>query len=259
MALKVYAKQEDIPEALRAEYTKGEDGKWYPDIEDIRSHPGAKGLKSALDAEKEEVRKFKLKYKDLPEDFDLEDYRKIKEKQAADERDRQLKAGEFDKREAELVKKHNDDMAKAKTREGILVKQIRKLALENEARKALEGKAMSVELQLPHVMAELDLVEDEAGEFSPIVIDPSAKVKEGERRSPRVASAQGGNMTIAQLVDEQLEREHFLANKKGAGGSGSGIIHHGGKAGAKVVAADDKSFSDNLEEIAAGKVTVAST
>jgi len=254
MALKVYAKQEDIPETLRGEYTKADDGKWYPDLEDIRSHPGARGLKTALDAEKEELRKFKAKYKDLPEDFDLEDYRKIKEQQAAAERDRQLKAGEFEKREADLVKRHNEKIAAMDAREARRVAGIRKLVLENEARKALEGKALSVELQLPHVMAELEAIEDEAtGIFSAIVVDPK-----GDRKAARVAGTQGGNMTIAQLVDEQLEREHFLANKKGAGGSGSGIIHQQGTGGAKVVAPDDKSFSDNLEDIASGKATVAS-
>lgn len=252
--LKVYDKQEDIPEAFRGEYAKADDGKWYPEF-DVRVHPGARGLKNSLDGEREEFRKYKAKFKDLPEDFDLEAYRQAMKDKEETERQRQLKAGEFDKREAEIIKNHNAAIAKLEAAAARRVAFIRKLVLENEARKALQDKALSVELQLPHMMAELEAVEDEAtGIFAAIVVDPK-----GDRKSARVAGTQGGNMTIAQLAEEQLEREHFLANKKGAGGSGSGILHEAGRPGSKVVAGDDKSFSDNLVDIAAGKATVAVT
>jgi hypothetical protein len=218
MSFKVYATKDEIPDTLRDSY-KEVGGKWYPDVEGIREHPEVLNLKRAHDTEKEEFRKFKAKYKDLPEDFDLEDYRKIKAEKDQAERDKLTKAGEFDKREAELVKKHNEEIARRDERESRRIAAMKRRALESAARRALDGKAISVELQLPHVMAELEAVENEDTlDFDPFVLDPA----DPKRKAARIMDGKGTKMTIEQLVDEQLDRPHFLANKKGGGGSGSG-------------------------------------
>lgn len=82
----VYEAQDDVPEHLRDSYIE-KDGKFIIDIEDLDNHPAVRGLKTAMEAQKQEKRKaigeltlLKEKIAKVPEDFDPDAYHTLKAK-----------------------------------------------------------------------------------------------------------------------------------------------------------------------------------
>jgi hypothetical protein len=93
MALKsVYASVDDIPEALREHYVEASDGRFVADIEDIDGHPKVTGV---IHANKENAKKAKdrlAKIEELegrisalPEDFDAEEWARLRSGAKPDE------------------------------------------------------------------------------------------------------------------------------------------------------------------------------
>jgi hypothetical protein len=81
----IIKKLEDAPEGLREHYTE-KDGVFVLSIEGMQDHPENVGLKKALDDEKELRRKrtkeaddLKKKLEAIPEDFDIDEYNRLKD------------------------------------------------------------------------------------------------------------------------------------------------------------------------------------
>lgn len=77
MKLKIYATQDEVPEALKAYYVES-GGKWMPDFDGLKTQEDVDRVKAALDKERDDHKETKqslAKYKDV----DLDKWEKIKD------------------------------------------------------------------------------------------------------------------------------------------------------------------------------------
>jgi hypothetical protein len=132
MALKAVLESiDDLDEVLKAEYTE-KDGKFYLDVADVDSHPKVVALKNAHERQKQEnttlkaqVTTLETKFKDVPDDFSVDEYNRLlaladidpndpdakkKLKNATDERLTQLRTN-YEQQIANLKAKYDKDMA----------------------------------------------------------------------------------------------------------------------------------------------------
>lgn len=98
MTLKaVIEKEDDIPENFRGEYIE-KDGKWHLDVDDtFRSHPSVTALSGALEAHKRQKTELQTKLNELkakadradslPDDFDLDEYKRLHEEEERRKKD----------------------------------------------------------------------------------------------------------------------------------------------------------------------------
>jgi len=123
MALKAVVENlDDVPEALREHYKQTDNGYELDVGDSIKEHSGAASLKSALEGEREKRRKaieerdkYKATADQLPEDFDPEEYERLKangdggndvQKKVEEARERERKRHE--KKIEELTKERDD-------------------------------------------------------------------------------------------------------------------------------------------------------
>jgi hypothetical protein len=107
---------DEVPEALR-EFYQEKDGKFVFQADDIRDHPDALGLKSALDKEKEERRKAKKAADELKQQLeelgaDPEEIKKILAEHAKSKDKKLLDEGKVDELIEQRTKKMRDEYEK---------------------------------------------------------------------------------------------------------------------------------------------------
>ena len=132
--------------------------------------------------------------------------------------------------------------------------QLQDAIVNSKIIEAIHKEEGNIDLLIPHVKSQVEMVKDSHGVWKPEVIN-----KEG---NPRIGDSEGNPMTITQLVQEMKAQDTFAAAFPGANSTGSGhtetnesTTHMTGNE--KVIAASDgKAKSKNLEDIAAGKVKV---
>lgn len=240
-----------VPEALKPFYVE-QDGKFVLDVE-VETHPGALGVKSALDKERA-ANKAKDKQLAAWTALGLTADQIAEMKKAADDAEakKATAAGDFQKIQAQRDEAHKKELDTLTAKLGKRESFIEKVVKENVARQALAPVAHSVDLLLPHVLKSVKVIEDpETGEFSAVVVDAKG--------NPRMDPKDYNNpMGIGTLVEEMSKSDAFAPAFKGTGSSGSGTPPAGGPVkGVKVIGEkDDDAFFANLGDIGAGKVMV---
>lgn len=140
MALKaLYATADDIPEAVKSLYSEATDGRFVLDIEDVDNHPKVRGVITANreNAKKAQDRQAKIeelegKIAGLPEDFDADEWGRLKSGAKPDEQLQALK--DQHARAFEAIKaKHKTDLdslsGQLNERDGYIDGQTRRDAL----------------------------------------------------------------------------------------------------------------------------------
>ena len=252
MALKaMIQKVEDVPEALRGFYTEGEDGKVHLEAEGIED---VSGLKSALEAERKERRKHERALAAF-KDVDPEKYQALIKESEDREAGKAKAAGDWEKREQQLIEKHNKEL---KTRDDALIaanRTIERTLVDGEATRAIAAAKGSPRLLLPEIKQRVKVLKGDDGDYVLRVVDADG--------TPRIGKVEGGKaapMTIAELVAELREDAELARAFDGSGASGSGAAKSEGDGGTvrTIPAGDNKAFLGNLAKIAKGEVTVAS-
>lgn len=140
MALKaIYTSADEVPEALKELYAEAADGRFVLDIEDVDNHPKVRGVITANkeNAKKAQERLAKVeeltsKLSSLPEDFDPEEWTRLKSGGKPDEQLQGLKDQHTRAVEA-LKAKHASDLAaitaQVSERDGYIDGQTRRDAL----------------------------------------------------------------------------------------------------------------------------------
>lgn len=252
MALKaVVDSLDDVPEGLREFYTEGEGGKYRLDAEGVED---VAGLKSALEKERRDRKKHERSLKKY-EGIDPEKWQELQEAEEAKEREAAKAAGDFDKREAQILEKHAKAL-KAKDGEiGAALKAVERHLVDAEATKAIVAAKGSPRLLLQEVKRQVRVVKTDDGEFTVKVVD-----KDGNERIGAISDGKANPMTITELVTELKGDDELAAAFAGSGATGSGATETEQKAGGGAVgtvpAGDDKAFLANLDDIAAGKTKV---
>lgn len=154
----------------------------------------------------------------------------------------------------EVVKQHTTKADGLQTELKASQGQLQEAIVSSKIVEAISKANGNVDVLMPHVKNQVVMIKDSHGLFKPEVQN-----KDG---NPRVNN-DGADMTIIQLVEEMKTQDTFAACFSGANQSGSG--HTGSSAtgshkktgeGKTVAASDTKAMSDNLEDIATGKVKV---
>lgn len=216
MALKsFYTEVNEIPENLKDLYTESADGRFVLDIEDIDSHPKVRGV---ITANKENARKAQERLSEieelrgrisaLPEDFDADEWERLKSGAKPDEQMQTLKEQHARALEA-LKAKHKTDLdaitAQVAERDSYIDSQTRRDALNSaldEAgfdplHKPMLSKFLSDQIKVRReddgkriAFAETDL-----GELSPLdfVKDFAAKQGKTYLAKPSGPGAPGSN------------------------------------------------------------------
>lgn len=240
----VVAKLEEVPEALRELYTE-QDGRFVLDAEGVED---VGGLKSALQKQKDEVRKAR---EALAKYGGADPERVAELLAAAEEAERkQLQVkGDWEKRETQLQEQFKKTLGQKDERIGKLERAIQRHAVQREAIAAITAAEGRATLLLPHVERQLKLVE-EGDEFAVVVVDGKG--------SPRIKDSAGHPMTVTDLVMEMKASEEFAAAFKGSGASGGGAQGGGGAGGRPgVIRRDDvKAIAANADKIVKGEVKV---
>lgn len=178
------------------------------------------GLKSALDKERKAARDAEKAAKSwaalgkTPEEIS-----ELLEAQRKAEEDKATKNGEWDKLKAQMLEKHQAELAKSDDATKVMRSQLERHLVDAAATTAIVGAKGSPALLLPHVKASLRVVEED-GEFIARVVDKAG--------NPRV-NGKGDFLSIADLVGEMRQSDEFGrafdptgTSGGGAGGGGSG-------------------------------------
>lgn len=228
MALKTVVDDlETVPEALRNEYTKQDDGKYYLSVEDIDNHPSLAGLKSALGKERgsrgaleKEVKAWKSLGK-TPEE--------IAEMVAAVEETERKKA-EAAGDHAKILKQHQDSWAKEKAS---LEAELN--AARSSERGAVVGERLLGALSKAGATEEgAELLPDRLAnriKFETIDGKRVLKIMAADGETPLAGKGADGAATLDDLVVEAKTKYPSLFKGSGAGGSGKQPDHNAGGTG----------------------------
>jgi hypothetical protein len=250
----VVAKLEDVDEALRDHY-KEVDGVFVLDVESANGYDllGPKFTR-ALETERSEKAALERKLKAL-DGIDPDQARKDREQvqKWTDSPPDQRAKREAEAREAELVRKHTEEI---EAREGTISnqrKQLSKLMVEDAARAAIEKAKGNVGLLLPHVTGSLRLREADGGQFVTEVV-----TAEGTQR---LSDGRGSPMSVSDLVEELRADTQYAAAFQGvsAGGGGASGGEGGGSGGGgpgKTISKSDPDLGRHLDAIAKGEMIV---
>lgn len=205
-----------IPEAQRAFY-KEVNGKFTLDVD---GYEDPIGLKSALAKEREAAKaatRQAAQWQSLgktPEEITA-----LLEAQAQAERDKLTKGGEWDKLKGQMAEQHKTELGRKDERIGTLTKSLERRLVDADATAAIAAAKGVPALLLPHVRAQVRVIED-GGEFRAQVVDAAG--------NPRV-NGKGEFLSITDLVGEMRSDDIFGRAFEATGTAGSGA--QGGSGG----------------------------
>lgn len=213
-----------IPEAQRSLYKQA--GEKY--VLDVSGYEDPVGLKSALTKEREAA---KTATRQAAQWASLgktpEEITALVEAQAQAERDKLTKGGEWDKLKAQMADQQKAELGKKDERIGALTKSLERRLVDADATAAIAAAKGVPALLLPHVRAQVKVIED-GGEFRAQVVDAQG--------NPRV-NGKGEFLSIADLVAEMREDAIFGRAFEPSGTAGSGT--QGGSGGNRQPAKGD--------------------
>jgi len=240
-----------LDEVTAALYTKTGDGKFRLAVDGAESSDEVAGLKRSQQEILDERKKLQDKLAKL-EGIDPTKYKEMVDAEAKAEQDGLEKKGEWDKLKEQLVGKHNEAVAeKDKTITG-LRGRLSETEIDNEARKILADKEVrgNAELLMPHIRRRAKLNDE----------TETVEIFQADGVTPMLGGTQGKPAELKDLIAEMRADKMFggafEGNKAtGTGAKGEETTGEGVGEG-EVPAGDNQAFLDNVDAIAAGKVTV---
>ena len=235
MALKaVYESAESIPEGMSELYAEN-DGRYILQVEPTEGYAleDVSGLKSALSATRTEATQAKQELKKFA-DIDPNEARKAQERlkellEATDGGDvEKTVEAKVQSKVDQIVAKHQEELAAREREVQELTGTVDQVLRKQVATAAISAAKGSVDLLLPHVIANTRVQKGEDGQFRVDVVDANGNA--------RIADAKGNNMSIEDLVAEMRSSDVFGRAFEGTGNAGSGAPakrSHGGTGVAK--------------------------
>lgn len=215
-----------IPEAVRGEYARTEDGKFRLSIDGYEDPAAMKGALQKERAARAAAEKAAKTWADMG--YTPEQIAEMADSARKAEETRAEKAGEWDKLRAQLNDRHAADLKKAaadtdaarQVADGFRARLERQL-IDSSAISAIAAAQGVPDLLLPHVRQAVRAVE-EGGEYVVRVVDA--------RGDPRV-NGKGDPLSVAELVAEMREHPVFARAFGPSGATGGGASGAGAKGG----------------------------
>jgi hypothetical protein len=233
-------KLEDVPEAYRGQYKQDEATQKFilqeveiPDVPDV----------AGLTKNRNDILKEKKELEDKLKGIDLEEYARLKTEAATRETDKLKGEGKFD----EIIQKwQTEKEASEKQWQAKLTAkdaELNKILIDDQLRKfATEGGIIK------------ELIDD-------VVELHRGRVRKTDAGSLIVLDEGGEPLDVSPqkyFSDYYKEKKPHYYGATGAGGSGASPNTNGGARGARTISASDQNaLNQNIADIAAGKVVVA--
>lgn len=205
-----FGKLEEAQQALYSE----KNGDYVLDVEGAEGEDDVKGLKKALEAEREAARKAARQLKQAQEassGIDKDKYEELLQKEQDAEEAAALKAGEFEKLKEQMLKKHREDLDKLRNEVTRRDTRIEELTIETAVVNELSKANGNVELLRPHVRKHLKL---DAETLEMVVLD-------NDGSTPKV-DGEGKPAKLDSLISEMRKSDTFASAFKATEQSGSG-------------------------------------
>lgn len=268
MALKARlesAEAEKLSEEIAREYAKQEDGTFVLQVDAVGGLELADtgGLKKALGVERaagKAAQQKLLKFADLDPEAAAEALAKVAE--MADWNPEKEVAEKVKAREAQLIKRHEDEKSRLLKAQEDIEAQLEKHLITTVLMKSITDAGGIPKMLVPYLRGRVRMRKD-AGNFFAEVI--------GEDGTPSIGDSAGNPTTMDQLVEETKADSDWAGAFKGTGSSGSGAGETptggtappaGGGGGGKkttIAASDEDAMRANFDKIAAGDVQVDTT
>lgn len=225
---------EKIPEALKAEYTKGDDGKFRLAVEGLPQPEDTTGLKSALAAE----RKLRADAATKVKAWDAlgkspEEIQNMLSTAEAEALEKSKKKGDFDS----ILKQHTEKSEKDKAAV---------VAERDEARSFAQNAVRSTGIQGALAKSKatpegLDLLVERLGQRVQVEISggkATTKIMSADGTTPMAGSGPDGSATYDDLVKEAVKQYPSLFEGTGAGGGGKPPKNGAGGSGKTISRSD---------------------
>lgn len=217
---------EKLDDALKTMYAE-KDGDYILDVDGVEPEENIKGLKSALEKEREAKRDFERKLKqtkDANAGIDKDKYNELLEKEREAEEAAALKAGEYEKLKEQMVAQHREALAAREAEIQRRDRKIEELTIDSAVTSEVAKAGGNVDLLRPHVKNQLKLDPDT---LDMIVLDTDG-------RTPKV-DADGNPAKLQTLIGEMRKSDTFAsafkATDQSGGGSEPGTDGSNGSAG----------------------------
>jgi DNA-directed RNA polymerase subunit F len=154
----------------------------------------------------------------------------------------------------DLVSQHNTEKSELNDEIAGMQSQLQDAIVKSKIVEAISKENGNVDVLLPHVRSQVNMVKDGKGQWRPEVVNANG--------DPRIGGSDGSDMTILQLVQEMKSQDTFAACFTGANQSGSGKKNssesgtHKESKGKVIAASDQEGMSASLEDIASGETEV---
>lgn len=236
-----------LSENLQSEYAKGDDGRFYLQVNSAEGFELANtgNLKKSLEAERSERSKASKTLKEFQSKFDgidpdqartaLEKIEQLGEDTDVESRVNTL----LEQKQQQLQKKYEAENQKIRQdlekkagqvdeQNKSLKSQLEKTMIRNEAMNAISAEGGSVPLLMPVIQGMTQMKQDDDGTYRVAIIDPETG---NERLSTKTGSSE--LMSIRELVKEMKSNEDYGrafegTNASGSGSSGSSSASGGG-------------------------------
>ena len=196
----------EAPESHRRLYTQADDGTFKLD---------GGGVMRALEAEREEAKKWKEKAKQY-DGFDPEELKKLKAAKELADRERDIELRNFEKVLKEDQEKWQGEVKVREERITKLESALHSALVDNALTREVVAKGGSPRVLLPSLRDSLKLMEVD-GETVAVAVDAK-----GQPRLKAEAKHANDYMGAEELVDEIRADPEFAANFKGTGSTGGG-------------------------------------
>lgn len=230
MALKAIVTSLDgLPDSVATEYAKNdEDGRFYLQVDPVDGHAledvaGLKNTLSGIQKERTEARERLKRFDGLDPDKAREDRARVEEMAdwTPDDKVKQLMADQ----NKQVMEKHAAEMEAERAKSAKSREQLGKLLVQGEAHAALSRHKMAkggAELLMPHIVSQVKLVANEAGDLIPRVMSA-----DGTERISLKPNSGATPMGIEELVETMKDSDTFALAFAGSGASGSGASTSG--------------------------------
>jgi len=229
MGLKTFVENLDsVDDSVKGFYKESDNG-YLLDAEPVGDYEltNTKGLKSALEKERANVKELSKKTSDFA-DLDPQKAREAISKVEAmkdwkpEDKVEAMKDWKPEDKVKELVNQRlaeqkallDKDLMKERTEKEELFKQVDITLRQSEAQKVLSELKGNATLLMPHILSQTQTVKNADGSYSSVVVDAAG--------NPRVGGNDGSNMTIRQLVENMYADDAYAGAFEGSGNSGTG-------------------------------------
>lgn len=162
-----------------------------------------------------EIKKLKGLKNSIPEGFDPDEFKKLKEAEVSRAQQEAEKKGEWDKLRSHMAEKHQGEVATLSEQLNKSKRALENHMLDSQVTSALAKVEGSIPLLSAIVKSSLKVVDND-GKYGVVVVDTDG--------TPRLGGSDGSPMSIDQFISELAKKPEYMPAFGGTKAAGSGAV-----------------------------------